>query len=46
LALAFEARDKGGIGNRELLRYFKDRHFWRVDGDSSPPKLESYEASQ
>jgi hypothetical protein len=40
------ARDMGDVGNRELLSYFKDRHFWRVDGDSSPPKLESNEASQ
>jgi hypothetical protein len=40
------ARDMGDGGNRELLHYFEDCHFWRVDGDSSPPKLESYEASQ
>jgi len=40
------ARDMGDAGNRELLRYFKDRHFWRIDGDSSSSTLESYEASQ
>jgi hypothetical protein len=40
------ARDMGDTGNRELLRYFKDCRFWRVDGDSSEPKLESYEGSQ
>ncbi len=40
------ARDMGKDDNRELLRYFKDRRFWRIDGDSSPPRLEPYEASQ
>jgi hypothetical protein len=40
------ARDMGSMGNRDLLLYFKDRHFWRIDGDASPPRLEWYEASQ
>ncbi len=39
------ARDMGRDANQELLNYFKDRRVWRVNGDASPPWLESYEAS-
>ena len=38
------ARDMANIGNQELLRAFKNRRVWRLDADSSPPRLESYEA--
>ena len=38
------ARDMGSDANQELLRYFNDRRVWRVNGDTSPPRLESYEA--
>ncbi|MGH9511670.1 MAG: hypothetical protein ACRD2U_05990 [Terriglobales bacterium] len=34
------ARDMGVAGNRELLRYFKDRKVWMLDADQSPPRLE------
>jgi len=40
------ARDMGAAANQELLSYFKDRRVWRINGDVSPPQLESYEASQ
>jgi len=36
------ARDMGDDANQELLVYFKDRHVWRMDGDMSPPSLQSY----
>ena len=39
------ARDMGSAANQELLRYFKDRHAWRVNGDLSTPRLEPYEVS-
>jgi hypothetical protein len=39
------ARDMGNTENEELLNYFQDRRDWRINGDSSPPHLESYEAS-
>ena len=38
------ARDLGSDANHELLSYFKHRRVWRVNGDASPPQLESYEA--
>jgi hypothetical protein len=38
------ARDMGNARNGELVNYFHDRHIWRVNGDASPPRLESYEA--
>jgi hypothetical protein len=38
------ARDMGEGGNAELLRYFKDRHVWRINGDDRSPKLEDYSA--
>jgi len=40
------ARDMGEAQNQELLNYFNDRRIWRIDGDASPPELESYEASR
>jgi hypothetical protein len=40
------ARDMGNEENQELLSYFKDRSAWRLNGDASPPRLESYEASR
>jgi hypothetical protein len=39
------ARDTGESGNQELLRYFKDRRVWRINGDDSPPRLEPYSDS-
>jgi hypothetical protein len=36
------ARDMGDSENDELLRYFKDRHVWRINGDDPAPKLEPY----
>lgn len=36
------ARDKGETRNRDLLQYFDDRHVWQINGDDSPPRLESY----
>jgi hypothetical protein len=39
------ARDMGRSANQELLNYFKDRHVWQINGDSSPPHLEPYEAN-
>jgi hypothetical protein len=39
------ARDMGNGANQELLSYFKDRRVWEVNGDASPPRLQSYEAS-
>ncbi|HKI25306.1 MAG TPA: hypothetical protein VKA07_03225, partial [Candidatus Sulfotelmatobacter sp.] len=36
------ARDMGENGNQELLQYFKNRHFWQIDGDSAAPRLENY----
>jgi hypothetical protein len=40
------ARDMGKNANQELLNYFKDRRVWCVNGDASPPQLESCEHSQ
>ena len=40
------ARDMGDLQDQELLKYFSGRRVWRIDGDGSPPKLESYEASR
>ena len=37
------ARDMGGEANRELLRYFKDRQVWIVDGDAHRPQLSPYD---
>ncbi len=39
------AHDMGNTGNQELLNYFQDRRVWRINGDSSRPNPESYEAS-
>jgi hypothetical protein len=39
------ARDMGRDANQELVDYFKDRRVWRMNGDASPPRLETYEAS-
>ena len=36
------ARDMGREKNRELLRYFHERHAWLMSGDESPPELEPY----
>ena len=30
------ARDMGDAANQELLRYFKDRRVWRINGDDAP----------
>jgi hypothetical protein len=35
------ARDMGEAGNRELVRYFKDRQVWRINADDRPVKLEA-----
>jgi hypothetical protein len=40
------ARDMGDRQNQELLNYFSSRRIWQIDGDSSPPHLELYEASR
>jgi hypothetical protein len=40
------ARDMGNDANQELLSYFKDRRIWQLNGDASPPRLESYEVSR
>lgn len=37
------ARDMGAKSNRELLRYFSDRHAWRISPDDPSPKLDSYD---
>jgi hypothetical protein len=34
------ARDMGDGDNAELLRYFRDRQVWRLNGDQTPPELE------
>ena len=36
------ARDMGEDQNRELLRYFRTRRAWRINGDDSSPRLEPY----
>ena len=36
------ARDMGGTENEELLRYFNNRHPWRIAGDKPHPHLEPY----
>jgi hypothetical protein len=36
------ARDMGAADNAELLRYFKQRHVWRLEADDVPPKLLPY----
>jgi hypothetical protein len=36
------ARDMGESANAELLRYYKDRQPWRLNGDEERPKLEPY----
>lgn len=36
------ARDMGTDQNRALLKYFKDRHIWLLEGDAQPPKLAPY----
>ena len=38
------ARDMGDSQNEELLRYFKDRHVWRINADDATPRLEPYSA--
>ena len=35
------ARDMGDSQNQELLRYFRDRHVWLLNGDQPQPRLES-----
>jgi hypothetical protein len=35
------ARDMGDAGNRELLRYFKDRKAWCINADDPAAKLEA-----
>jgi hypothetical protein len=37
------ARDMGEAANQELLDYFKDRRWWRLNGDDPRPELRSYE---
>jgi hypothetical protein len=34
------ARDMDDSQNQELLRYFRDRHAWLLNGDQTPPRLE------
>jgi hypothetical protein len=36
------ARDMGESANEELLRYFKERRVWQINGDDRSPKLEPY----
>jgi hypothetical protein len=36
------ARDMGAAQNEELLRYYKDRRWWLLDADTSPPQLVPY----
>jgi hypothetical protein len=36
------ARDMGESENEELLRYFKNRRVWQINGDDASPKLEPY----
>ena len=36
------ARDMGDQGNAALIKYFHDRHIWRVDADRSPHALIPY----
>ncbi len=36
------ARDMGDIDNAELLRYYRSRQSWRLNGDDRWPKLEPY----
>lgn len=36
------ARDLGLEKNRDLLTYYRGRHFWSVEGEGSPPALEPY----
>ncbi len=38
------ARDMADSENRDLLRYFSDRHVWRVNADDPSAKLEDYSA--
>jgi len=38
------ARDMGPSENDELLRYFKNRQAWLIDGDDPDPRLEPYDA--
>jgi len=40
------ARDMGDEDNRELLQYFKNRHFWVVEPDKSPVAFSPYRAEQ
>jgi hypothetical protein len=39
------ARDMGEEKNEEIVRYFKDRHAWRVNADDQTPTLEPYAAT-
>ena len=39
------ARDMGDSQNQELLRYFRDRHVWLVNGDQPQPRLESFSSA-
>src|SRR5258708_20038516 len=36
------ARDMGAEKNEELLCYYKDRRWWLLDADASPPRLVPY----
>jgi len=36
------ARDMGAEKNAELVRYFRGRRVWLLDGDQDPPQLSSY----
>ena len=36
------ARDMGDSQNEELLRYFKGRHVWQINGDDPSARLEPY----
>jgi len=36
------ARDMGESGNQELLRYFRNRRVWRINGDDRSPGPEPY----
>jgi hypothetical protein len=39
------ARDVGERDDQELLRYFKDRRVWSINGDDASPRLEPYSDS-
>jgi hypothetical protein len=36
------AHDLGDVTNRELLEWYKGRHFWILEPDARPPALKRY----